>query len=85
MQGLGLAALILQLINPCTLTCSAAQGTVIEARQEKGLGTVATTLVQRGTIRVGDPFIAGGASGKVNKILRKPQIVYDLGKYVNVK
>ena len=41
-----------------------AQGTVIEARQEKGLGTVATTLIQRGTLRIGDPFIAGGSSGK---------------------
>ncbi|KAL7435883.1 hypothetical protein ACHAXM_004884 [Skeletonema potamos] len=46
-----------------------AQGVVIEARVEKGLGTVATTLIQRGTIRVGDSFIAGEASGKVRALI----------------
>ena len=46
-----------------------AQGVVIEARVEKGLGTVATTLIQRGTIKVGDSFIAGEASGKVRALI----------------
>jgi translation initiation factor IF-2 len=46
-----------------------AQGVVIEARVEKGLGTVATTLIQRGTIKVGDSFVAGEASGKVRALI----------------
>ncbi|KAL3789704.1 hypothetical protein ACHAWO_001052, partial [Cyclotella atomus] len=44
-------------------------GVVIEARVEKGLGTVATTLIQKGTIRVGDAFVAGDASGKVRALI----------------
>ncbi len=46
-----------------------AQGVVIEARVEKGLGIVATTLIQKGTIRVGDCFVAGEASGKVRALI----------------
>ncbi len=46
-----------------------AQGVVIEARVEKGLGTVATTLITKGTIRVGDSFVAGEASGKVRALI----------------
>lgn len=46
-----------------------AQGVVIEARVEKGLGTVATTLIQKGTLRVGDSFVAGEASGKVRALI----------------
>ena len=46
-----------------------AQGVVIEARVEKGLGVVATTLIQKGTIRVGDSFVAGEASGKVRALI----------------
>ncbi|KAL3793959.1 hypothetical protein HJC23_009442 [Cyclotella cryptica] len=46
-----------------------AQGVVIEARVEKGLGTVATTLIQKGTIKVGDSFVAGEASGKVRALI----------------
>ena len=47
-----------------------ATGAVLEARVEKGLGTVATTLVQRGTLRVGDVFVAGAAWGKVRAARR---------------
>ncbi|MCH8276428.1 MAG: translation initiation factor IF-2, partial [Bacteroidetes bacterium] len=39
--------------------------TVIESRLERGRGNVATVLVQNGTLRVGDPFIAGIYSGRV--------------------
>jgi len=45
-----------------------ASGVVLEARQEMGLGAVATVLIQRGTLRVGDDFIAGGCSGKVRSL-----------------
>jgi translation initiation factor IF-2 len=46
-----------------------ASGTIIEAKVEKGVGTVATTLIQRGTLRVGDPFVAGEAYGKVRTLV----------------
>lgn len=46
-----------------------AQGVVLEARVEKGLGTVATTLIQRGTVRVGDSYVAGEASGRVRALI----------------
>ena len=42
-----------------------AQGTIIEAKLDKGRGTVATVLVQTGTLSVGDSIIAGTAYGKV--------------------
>lgn len=42
-----------------------ARGAVIEARMEPGLGAAATIIVQKGTLKVGDPFIAGVYSGKV--------------------
>jgi len=46
-----------------------AQGVVLEASTVKGLGTVATTLIQKGTIRVGDSFVAGESSGKVRALI----------------
>ena len=42
-----------------------AMGTVLEAKIDKGRGNVATVLVQNGTLRVGDNFIAGAIYGKV--------------------
>jgi translation initiation factor IF-2 len=45
-----------------------AQGVVIEARLDKGEGHVATILVQRGTLRQGDVFIAGSETGKVRRL-----------------
>ena len=44
---------------------SFAAGTVLESRLDKSRGPVATVLVQRGTLRIGDPFIAGAVHGKV--------------------
>jgi translation initiation factor IF-2 len=46
-----------------------AQGVVIEARQERGRGSVATVLIQRGTLNVGDVFIAGAEWGRVRGLL----------------
>ena len=42
-----------------------AQGIVLESRIDKGKGTVANILVQNGTLKVGDPFVAGPCFGRV--------------------
>ncbi|WYD81857.1 MAG: translation initiation factor IF-2 [Candidatus Electrothrix gigas] len=46
-----------------------AKGTVIEAQLHKGRGSVATVLVQEGTLRTGEYFIAGQFSGKVRSLI----------------
>jgi translation initiation factor IF-2 len=46
-----------------------ARGVVLEARREAGKGTLATVLVQQGTLHVGDVFFAGTAVGRVRAML----------------
>ena len=46
-----------------------ARGTIIEARMDKGLGKIATVLVQSGTLSCGDDMIAGTATGRVKVMI----------------
>ncbi len=46
-----------------------AEGVVVESKMEQGRGSVATVLVQRGTLRLGDIFVAGGEWGKVRALV----------------
>ena len=45
-----------------------ARGTVVDSRLDKGLGPVGTILIQKGTLKVGDPFLCGDFPGKVRAI-----------------
>ena len=66
LEAINLQAEILELkANPDR----AAEATVVEAKLDKGRGPLATVLVQRGTLRVGDVFVAGAASGKVRAMI----------------
>jgi translation initiation factor IF-2 len=66
LEAIQLQAEILELkANPAR----AAEGTVIEAKLDKGRGPLATVLVERGTLRVGDVFVAGASSGKVRAMI----------------
>jgi translation initiation factor IF-2 len=49
----------------------AAEGAVIEAKVEKGVGSVATVLVQRGTLHIGDIFVAGAEWGRVRALINE--------------
>jgi translation initiation factor IF-2 len=66
LEGLQLQAEILDLkANPAR----AAEGTVIEAKLDRGRGPVATVLVQRGTLHVGDIVVAGAEWGRVRALI----------------
>ncbi|HEV2596681.1 MAG TPA: translation initiation factor IF-2 [Sphingomicrobium sp.] len=66
LEAIGLQSEILELkANPDR----PAEGTVIEAKLDKGRGPLATVLVERGTLRVGDVFVAGASSGKVRAMI----------------
>jgi translation initiation factor IF-2 len=45
-----------------------AEGTVVEAHMEKGVGPVATVVVREGTLRVGDPVVVGKEHGRVRQL-----------------
>ena len=57
---------------------SRASGAVVESKMEKGRGSVATVLIQRGTLNVGDIFVAGSEWGKVRALIN------DQGKQVKL-
>ena len=54
-----------------------ARGSIIESKLEKGRGSVATVLVQKGTLKIGDIFVSGSEWGKVKAL------VNDKGENVN--
>jgi translation initiation factor IF-2 len=66
LEAIGLQAEILDLrASPAR----AAEGTVIEAKLDRGRGPVATVLVQRGTLRAGDIVVAGAEWGRVRALV----------------
>ena len=46
-------------------------GTVIDSKLDKGLGPIGTILIQKGTLKIGDPFICNDYSGKVRSIMNE--------------
>jgi len=66
LEGLHLQAELLELkANPSR----DAEGAIIEAKLDKGRGPVATVLIRRGTIKVGDIFVAGAEWGRVRALI----------------
>jgi translation initiation factor IF-2 len=66
LEAIALQAEILELrANPDRV----AEGAVVEAKLDKGRGPLATVLVQRGTLRVGDIFVVGAVPGKVRAMI----------------
>ena len=66
---LDLIALQAELLNLQANPTRPTEGTVIEARLDKGRGPVATVLVQRGTLKVGDLIVGGSQWGRVRALL----------------
>ncbi|MAV70057.1 MAG: translation initiation factor IF-2 [Candidatus Marinimicrobia bacterium] len=54
-----------------------AMGTIIDSRLDRGLGPVGTVLVQKGTLKIGDPFICNDFSGKVKSIVNDNGVKLD--------
>ncbi|WP_420132697.1 translation initiation factor IF-2, partial [Rhodopseudomonas sp.] len=66
---LEMIALQAELLDLKTNTTRPAEGTVIEAKLDRGRGPVATVLVQRGTLKVGDIIVAGAEMGRVRALI----------------
>src|SRR5882757_1543562 len=58
-----------ELLDLKTNVSRPAEGTVIEAKLDRGRGPVATVLVQRGTLKVGDIIVAGAEMGRVRALI----------------
>ena len=75
LQGTGIESLLEQIVLVAEveeLTARVegeARGVVLEANLEAGRGPVATVIVEQGTLRVGDPVVAGAAWGKVKALV----------------
>ncbi len=54
-----------------------AQGVVVEAELDRGRGTLATVLIQQGTLQVSEPFVAGQFSGRVRALLNERGVRID--------
>ncbi|MDE2376650.1 translation initiation factor IF-2 [Bradyrhizobium sp.] len=74
---LEMIALQAEILDLKTNSQRPAEGTVIEAKLDRGRGPVATVLVQRGTLRVGDIIVAGAEMGRVRALIS------DQGETVN--
>ncbi len=66
---LEMIALQAEILDLKTNATRPAEGTVIEAKLDRGRGPVATVLVQRGTLRVGDIIVAGAEMGRVRALI----------------
>src|SRR5229473_3350529 len=66
---LEMIALQAELLDLKTNAARPAEGTVIEAKLDRGRGPVATVLVQRGTLKVGDIIVAGAEWGRVRALV----------------
>ena len=77
LEKLALEAELLELkANPDRL----GRGTIIESQLDKGKGVTATVLVQKGVLRIGDPFIAGVVHGRVRAMFdERNKKVFEVG------
>lgn len=66
MEAILLEAEVLDLKANSEVEC---KGIVIDSRLDKGLGPIATVLIQKGTLKIGTAFICNNASGKVRAIM----------------
>src|ERR1700710_771067 len=74
---LEMIALQAELLDLKTNTDRPAEGTVIEAKLDRGRGPVATVLVQRRTVRVGDIIVAGAEMGRVRALINDQGVTID--------
>jgi translation initiation factor IF-2 len=74
---LEMIALQAELLDLKTNVTRPAEGTVIEAKLDRGRGPVATVLVQRGTLKVGDIVVAGAEMGRVRALINDQGVTID--------
>jgi translation initiation factor IF-2 len=83
---LEMIALQAELLDLKTNPDRPAEGTVIEAKLDRGRGPVATVLVQRGTLRIGDIIVAGAEMGRVRALINdQGQTITEAGPSVPVE
>ncbi|OPZ00731.1 translation initiation factor IF-2 [Bradyrhizobium sacchari] len=83
---LEMIALQAEILDLKTNSQRPAEGTAIEAKLDRGRGPVATVLVQRGTLRVGDIIVAGAEMGRVRALISdQGETVQEAGPSVPVE